>query len=89
MINRHDEPDATRHEDPSNPAGVFNLLDEAWIPVLRANGRFERLGIRRCKSKVHHHYAAAWRSRPSNSTMMEPVDERYAPPQEWGSRLHL
>lgn len=25
----------------------FNLIDESWIPVLRANGRFERLGIRR------------------------------------------
>ena len=24
----------------------FNLLDERWIPVLRNNGRAERVGIR-------------------------------------------
>lgn len=25
----------------------FNLLEESWIPILRCNGQFERLGIRR------------------------------------------
>lgn len=25
---------------------TFNLVEEGWIPVLRRNGRFERVGIR-------------------------------------------
>ncbi|MCC7313757.1 MAG: type I-E CRISPR-associated protein Cse1/CasA [Planctomycetes bacterium] len=30
----------------------FNLVDESWIPVLRANGHFEKLGIRRALTKA-------------------------------------
>jgi hypothetical protein len=29
---------------------TFNLLDEKWIPVLYADGRVERVGIRRAFS---------------------------------------
>lgn len=32
---------------PTDPSATFNLVEPRWIPVLRANGRFERAGIRR------------------------------------------
>lgn len=34
-------------EDTRADAGCFNLLDSEWIPVLYADGRFERVGIRK------------------------------------------
>lgn len=33
-------------------SSAFNLIEEDWIPVLRANGRFERVGIRRALSEA-------------------------------------
>jgi len=30
----------------------YNLLDEAWIPVLYANGRFQRVGIRQALTEA-------------------------------------
>ncbi|MCC6909092.1 MAG: type I-E CRISPR-associated protein Cse1/CasA [Phycisphaerales bacterium] len=31
---------------PTDPSATFNLIEARWIPVLRTNGQFERVGIR-------------------------------------------
>ena len=32
----------------------FNLLDERWIPILRTDGRAERVGIREALTNASH-----------------------------------
>jgi hypothetical protein len=32
----------------------FNLVDEQWIPVLRRDGRYERVGIQRALTESGH-----------------------------------
>ncbi|MCL4199412.1 MAG: type I-E CRISPR-associated protein Cse1/CasA [Phycisphaerales bacterium] len=37
---------------PTDSSSAFNLIEEDWIPVLLANGRFERVGIRRALTEA-------------------------------------
>lgn len=37
---------------PTDSSATFNLVEARWIPVLRANGRFERMGIRKALTEA-------------------------------------
>lgn len=37
----------------SRKAGVFNLIDEAWIPILRLDGTYERIGVMEALTQAH------------------------------------
>lgn len=52
----------------------YNLVDESWIPVLRANGQPEKLGIRRALTEDQLELARAASMAAMEGVILPPTD---------------